>query len=209
MKFLITAGPTREFLDPVRFLSNPSSGKMGFALAAAASKHGHEVFLVSGPVSLPTPPGVKRENVVTACDMEKAVFSHLEDIEVIIMVAAVADYRPDHYSVSKIKKTRDEISLKLVRNPDILKKLGEKKNYFLVGFAAETENVIENAKKKLLLKNLDLIVTNQINRDGAGFEGDTNSVAVISSFGEVVHIPLSTKQEIAEKIIGIIEKETR
>jgi phosphopantothenoylcysteine decarboxylase / phosphopantothenate---cysteine ligase len=205
MKFIVTAGPTREFLDPFRFISNPSSGKMGFALARAARDRGAEVVLISGPVSLPPVSGVEFIPVVSAREMRSAVRSRLPGAGAVIMAAAVSDYRPARYSRRKLKKGSAGQTLSLVRNPDILEELGKSKGeLFLAGFSAETENIIDNAAKKLKSKHLDLIVANDISAPGSGFVSETNRAVVIDRDGSVEEWPLMSKDELAERIVGRI-----
>ncbi len=202
MKFIITAGPTREFLDPFRFISNPSSGKMGFALARAARERGGEVVLISGPVSLAPPPGVEFVPVTSARRMRDEVMKHLPGAGAVIMAAAVSDYRPARYSREKLKKGPGRLSLDLVRNPDILGELGRKQgDLVLAGFSAETENIVDNAAEKLKSKNLDLIVGNDISDPGSGFAAETNRAVVIDRAGVVEEWPLLTKDELAQRII--------
>ncbi len=202
MKFIVTAGPTREFLDPFRFISNPSSGKMGFALARAARERGGEVALISGPVVLDPPPGVELVPVTSARRMRDEVFRRLPGAGAVIMAAAVSDYRPARYSRKKLKKGPGRLSLDLVRTPDILGELGRKKGeVVLVGFSAETENIVDNAAEKLKSKNLDLIVGNDISAPGSGFAAETNRAVVIDRTGVVEEWPLLTKNELAERII--------
>ncbi|MCX8012556.1 MAG: bifunctional phosphopantothenoylcysteine decarboxylase/phosphopantothenate--cysteine ligase CoaBC, partial [Desulfobacterota bacterium] len=173
-KILVTSGPTREPLDPVRFITNRSSGKMGYALAQAASNRGAEVTLVTGPTHL-SPPPVKIISVETAVQMHQETIRLYFSMDVVIMAAAVADYRPEDFSCQKLKKREEKISVSLVKNPDILAEMGKNKgDTFLVGFAAETENLLSNAKKKLKEKNVDLIIANDVTQSGAGFESDTN-----------------------------------
>ena len=201
-KILITAGPTVETIDPVRFITNRSTGKMGYALAEAAESRGATVTLISGPTSLKAPGEVKLISTTSAVNMLETVMEHFEKQDVIIKSAAVADYRPAVISDSKIKKADGELQLTLVRNPDILMELGKiKGNKVLVGFAAETDNVIEYAKSKIIKKNLDFIVANDIKAEGAGFGTDTNIVYIIDNKDEVTKIDLSTKLEIAHKIL--------
>ena len=205
MKFLITAGPTREFIDPFRFISNPSSGKMGYALAAAAYRRGQEVILITGPVELAPPRGVKTIPVISAREMEKAVLSYFPDCEVVIMSAAVSDYRPLKVSPRKLKKKEKTTSLRLVRNPDILKKLGKKNGKkILIGFSAETENIIDDARQKMRLKNLNFVVANDINPSAGGFGKDSIQVTVLSREGQSWVWPLLTKTEVARRIVEII-----
>lgn len=203
-KVLVTAGPTQESLDPVRFLTNHSSGKMGYAIAEAASNRGAEVVLVSGPVSISQPLFVKKIDVTTAKEMFEAVKSEYDDADIVIKAAAVADYRPKNVSSEKIKKFDGEAKIELERTDDILKYLGEhKKNQFLCGFSMETQNMIENSKSKLEKKNLDMIAANNLKVKGAGFQGDTNVVTLITK-NSVKELPILTKQEIAHKILDEI-----
>ncbi|HIJ39686.1 MAG TPA: bifunctional phosphopantothenoylcysteine decarboxylase/phosphopantothenate--cysteine ligase CoaBC [Deltaproteobacteria bacterium] len=204
IKILVTAGPTEEPIDPVRFITNRSSGKMGYALARAAADRGAEVILVSGPSSLNTPPGVTLCKVRTALEMRDTVFEHRHDCAVIIKAAAVSDYRPKEAADQKIKKGDAGISLDLIRNPDILFELGQKKYDFphvLVGFAAETQELLANAMEKVKKKNLDMIVANDVSRSDAGFATDTNQVKIIYADGRVEDSPLLTKDEVAGLIL--------
>ena len=199
---LVTAGPTREEIDPVRYISNYSSGKMGFAIAAAAQQRGAQVTLIAGPTNLTVPVGVRCVPVFSADEMRTAVFTHLDNVDVVIKAAAVADYRPVDRSVQKMKKTADKLTLKLEKNPDILTELGQQKGgLVLVGFAAETERLLVHAAEKLQKKNLDLIVANDINRDGAGFDGDTNIVKFLSADGQVEELALMSKKEVARQLL--------
>lgn len=207
MKFLVTAGPTREFLDPVRFLSNRSSGRMGYAVAAAAAARGHEVVLISGPVALATPPAVRVVNVVSALDMLAAVEAEMEKCDALVMCAAVADWRPKVFSESKLKKRDMAARIELVPNPDILSALRPRKgNRIFAGFAAETGNLLEEAQGKLLRKGLDIIVANDVTQPGAGFETDTNIVTILSTDAEPEHLPLMGKDAVAVRIIERIER---
>lgn len=200
-RVLITAGPTREALDPVRYLTNHSTGKMGYAIAEAAAAMGAEVKLVSGPVELPAPEGVQRINVESARDMFEAVMSDLSH-DIIIMTAAVADYRPKTAQTQKIKKVEGDLTLELTRNPDILFEVGKvKSNQILIGFAAETEHVLEHATAKLRKKNLDMIVANDVTVQGAGFGSDTNVVTFITSDGEQTAFDQMEKSEVAKAIL--------
>lgn len=203
---IVTAGPTREPMDPVRFFTNRSSGKMGYALAEAARDAGAEVVLISGPVSLETPQGVRRVNVNTADEMLHAVLQDLPRANVVIKAAAVADYRPVEVADHKIKKTGEEIVVRLERTPDIAEEVGRRKqpHQLLVGFAAETEQVATYAQDKLKRKNMDLIVANDVTQPGAGFEGDTNIVTVYDKEGEVLRLPVLSKREVARRLIGLI-----
>ena len=199
---LVTAGPTREEIDPVRYISNYSSGKMGFAIAAAAQQRGAQVTLIAGPTNLTVPVGVRCVPVFSADEMRTAVFTHLDNVDVVIKAAAVADYRPVDRSVQKMKKTADKLTLKLEKNPDILAELGQKKGELvLVGFAAETERLLVHAAEKLQKKNLDLIVANDITRDGAGFDGDTNIVKFLSADGRVEELEQMSKKEVARQLL--------
>ncbi len=201
---LVTAGPTRESLDPVRFLSNHSSGRMGYALAQAAGERGARVLLVSGPTALEPPSGVDYYPVESAREMYAAVMDNLHLADIIIKTAAVADYRPEKNYAQKIKKT-GEMTIRLVRNPDILKELGSReRTFYLVGFAAETENLLQNARRKLREKNLDLIVANDLTQKGAGFAGETNQVSLIFGDGNIEEVPLMSKYELAHLILDRI-----
>jgi len=203
MKILVTAGPTRERLDPVRFISNRSSGKMGYAIACAARDAGHEVTLVSGPVSLPAPEGVSLVRVESAADMARAVFDAFPRQDLVIMAAAVADYRPVEISEKKIKKQPGDFVLRLERTMDILAELGKRKcpGQILAGFAAESENLLENARKKLAEKNLDWIAANTVSD---GFGTDTNTVTLLGRNGEALVIGPDSKARVAAKIVEII-----
>ena len=201
-RFLVTAGPTREHIDPVRYISNPSSGKMGFAVARAARQRGAEVTLVTGPVTLPDPVDVLVIRTGTAREMAAAVMNHFNTVDVVVKTAAVSDYRPESEARHKIKKTRDEMILNLIRNQDILKALGRKKNrQFLIGFAAETDELRENAKKKLKEKNLDILVGNLIGPPDAGFESDNNTVSLFYRNGTVESWPAMSKDTVAHALL--------
>ena len=207
MRFIITAGPTREFLDPFRFISNPSSGKMGYALARTAVERGQEVVLISGPVELPPVSGALLIPVTSALEMRAEVNKHFPSADVVIMAAAVSDYRPVRRFPFKLKKSEKEISLPLVKNPDILEELGRiKGDKILVGFSAETDNCIDNARKKLKSKHLDLIVANDISIPGSGFSSDTNQVVLIDRRGEVDDLPMMSKETLAGLIIDRVIK---
>ena len=202
---LVTAGATREFIDPVRFISNPSSGKMGYSVAQAAWLRGANVTLISAHAEIPPPYGVKTIKVENSNDMYKEVVSNLKDKDIVIKAAAVGDYRVKNKSSGKIKKSSDSISIELHRTKDILKEIGKQKNgAFIVGFAAETENLVANSKEKLKNKKADLIVTNNINQEGAGFGLDTNIVNIINSKGKVTEFPLMSKADIGHKILDIV-----
>jgi len=207
-KVLITAGPTREYLDPIRYLSNGSSGKMGFSLARAAHQRGAEVTLISGPNSLPRPcGGIEYIPVTSTQEMMQALEQHFPSSSVTIMTAAVCDFRPVQRASHKIKKrSLPGYSIEVENTPDILKRLGQiKKEQILVGFAAETEDMLANALAKLQEKNLDLICGNDITQPGAGFEGDTNIVTLIDARQRIVHLPLMSKDKAAEKILDKVE----
>ncbi len=200
-KVLITAGPTREAIDPVRYLSNHSSGKMGYALAQAAADSGAEVILVSGPVSLPSPARVRRIDVQSAQDMLAAVQAEINGTDLFIACAAVADYRVNQIATQKIKKTDETLSLELVRNPDILEIVGQMdERPFCVGFAAESEKVLEHARAKLQRKNIDLIIANDISREDIGFGKDENEVVLIAPT-EDTPIPKTDKHLLARQLI--------
>jgi len=210
MKILVAAGPTREPIDPVRFISNRSSGKMGYAIASAALKNGHAVLLVSGPVAIKPPAKAKLVRVVTAREMLSAVKANLPKCDALIMAAAVSDWRPAKISKVKIKKHRMPRALPLARNPDILRIVaGEKGKRIFIGFAAETGHLRAEALRKLRAKNLDLIVANDIRRTDAGFEADTNRVTFFSADGKQAKLPLMTKEKVAERIVAWLEKERR
>ncbi|MDD5711659.1 MAG: bifunctional phosphopantothenoylcysteine decarboxylase/phosphopantothenate--cysteine ligase CoaBC, partial [Smithellaceae bacterium] len=198
-RFLITAGPTREPFDPVRFITNYSSGKMGYALARAARRRGAEVTLVSGPVSLSVPRGVTRVSVSSALQMKDAVMTNLDTATIVIKAAAVADYRPSHCEGEKIKKKEGTLEICLERNPDIIAEIGKRKgNRTLVGFAMESENLLENAREKLMAKNMDLIVANDLTMEGAGFQTDTNVIKILYPDGVVEELPRMEKLAVAD-----------
>lgn len=199
---LVTAGPTREAIDPVRFISNHSTGKMGYAIARGASLRGARVILVSGPVSIEPPLFAELVPVVSAEDMYNAVMKYKDEADIIIKSAAVADYTPVTISNEKIKKQDGDMSIELKRTKDILKELGQsrRENQFICGFAMETENLIENAVKKLESKNVDMIVANSLKTEGAGFGTDTNAVTLITKDGKT-ELPLMSKIDVAMKIL--------
>jgi phosphopantothenoylcysteine decarboxylase/phosphopantothenate--cysteine ligase len=198
---LITAGPTQEPLDPVRYLSNRSSGKMGYALAEAAAARGARVILISGPVMLAAPAGVELVRVRTALEMRQAVMDHLEQTTMIIKAAAVADYQRTNPPQQKVKKTAARLSLELDPTPDILAEAGRKKgDRLLVGFAAETENLIEEARRKLKSKNCDMVVANLVSQQGIGFESDENEVTLVLSTGETIPVARAPKSAISHRI---------
>jgi phosphopantothenoylcysteine decarboxylase/phosphopantothenate--cysteine ligase len=204
---LITAGPTQEPLDPVRYISNRSSGKMGYALAEAAAQRSAEVILVSGPVQLPEPRGVRVLHVRTALEMHDAVMAHLSEASIIVKAAAVADYHLAQVPRHKIKKTAMRMSLDLDPTLDILAELGRKKgDRLLIGFAAETENLIESARQKLASKNCDMIVANLVNQEATGFEADENEVVLVLSTGETIPLSRAPKRQIADRIFDQVLK---
>jgi phosphopantothenoylcysteine decarboxylase/phosphopantothenate--cysteine ligase len=200
-KLLITAGPNREPLDPVRYLSNRSSGKMGYALARAGLRRGAEVLLISGPTELEPPAGARLISVTTAAEMRGAILEELPNCTAVIMAAAVSDYRPVDFAKKKMKRGKGPIELRLEPNPDILKEIGARRNgKMVVGFAAETEELLANAEKKLRDKNLDMIVANNVSETGAGFDVDTNVATILDRNGAVRSLPLMSKDELAEEI---------
>lgn len=206
-RVLITAGPTQEPLDPVRFVSNRSSGKMGYALADAAASRGAHVVLVSGPVSLPPPLGVEVVRVRTAQEMRTAVMEHLGPSTIIIKAAAVADYHLAKVPQHKMKKTAARLSLELDPTPDILAEVGQKKgDRLLIGFAAETDHLVEEARRKMQTKNCDLVVANFVGHEGTGFESDLNEVTMVTRGGETIHAGPAEKSAIAEVILDQVLK---
>ena len=207
---LVTAGPTREAIDPVRFVSNNSTGKMGYAIAEKAAQRGARVFLVSGPVNISTPYGVERFDVVSAQEMYNKVMELFRECDIVIKAAAVADYAPLTAYSQKVKKESLELELKLKKNPDILYELGKiKDDKIIVGFAMETEKLVENAALKVKKKNLDFIVANDLNEPGAGFAADTNVVKIIDSEGNIESIPQKSKLEVADIILDRIRDKKR
>ena len=205
-RILVTAAGTEEALDPVRFLGNRSTGRMGFAVAAEAARRGAQVVLVAGPTPLVTPVGVRRVDVRSARDMHAAVLAEYDSVDAVIKAAAVADYRPAEIAAHKIKKSDGELTLTLTRNPDILYELGQKKRHqILVGFAAETQNVAEYARGKLAKKNLDFIVANNVAEKDAGFGVPTNHVQIFYADGRAEDHPLMEKSELAGVILDRLE----
>ncbi|NGU40534.1 bifunctional phosphopantothenoylcysteine decarboxylase/phosphopantothenate--cysteine ligase CoaBC [Clostridium perfringens] len=205
-KVVVTAGPTMVPIDPVRVLTNRSSGKMGYSIAEEARDRGAEVVLISGPTSLRKPNGIKVIDIKTNEDMFNAIKNEFKDADIVIKSAAVADYKAKNYSNEKIKKTGDDLNLIFERDRDILKTLGDmKKNQILVGFAAESSNLKENAKGKLDRKNLDYIVANDISKPETGFASDENKVTIISKSGEEVSLEKMSKREVAKNIFDIIK----
>ena len=207
---LITAGPTYEAIDPVRFIGNHSSGKMGFSLAEEAVKRGAKVILISGPTSQKTDyKNIEIHRVTSAKEMYDEVFKYYEKVDIAIASAAVADYAPKIVAKEKIKKSEEEFTIELVKNPDILKTMGEKKTHqFLVGFALETQNEEENAKSKLQKKNLDMIVLNSLRDEGAGFQKDTNKVKILTH-SEQKEFSLKSKDEVAKDILDFVETQLK
>ncbi|EYE89272.1 phosphopantothenoylcysteine decarboxylase [Fervidicella metallireducens AeB] len=204
-KILVTAGPTREDIDPVRYITNRSSGKMGYAIAKAARNRGAEVILISGPTKLPRPEGVKFIGINSATEMYNEVLKHFDEVDIVIKSAAVADYRPLEKSEKKIKKSDDDMSIPLTKNKDILFELGKiKKNQLLIGFAAETDDLVCNAKNKVCKKNLDFIVANDVTMEKSGFDVDTNTVKIIDRDGTIIQLPNMAKEEVAHNILDHI-----
>jgi phosphopantothenoylcysteine decarboxylase/phosphopantothenate--cysteine ligase len=214
LKILVTAGATTEAIDPVRYMTNRSSGKMGYALAGAAGRRGADVILVSGPTHLRPPRNVAFKGVNTAEEMRQAVLEDWTTCDVILKAAAVLDYKPQQASAHKIKKLEEIQTLELVRNPDILAELGvsrENRRCLLVGFAAETQDLLARASEKLQRKNLDMIVANDVSREDAGFAVDTNAVRLIYRDGQMEELPLMSKEEVADHVLDRIKRlwETR
>jgi phosphopantothenoylcysteine decarboxylase/phosphopantothenate--cysteine ligase len=205
-RVVVTAGPTRESIDPVRFVSNPSSGRQGFALAQAALDLGAEVTLIAGPTHLPTPVGAERVGVVTAQGMHDVVLATAGDADVLLMAAAVGDFRPEKAAAQKIKKGDHDLGVRMVRTPDILSAVAVRRAdggfpRVVVGFAAESENLVENARDKLMAKNLDLIVANDVTARDAGFAAETNRVTILDRDGDVERLPLMGKTAVAEAVM--------
>ncbi|MDQ5985273.1 MAG: phosphopantothenoylcysteine decarboxylase / phosphopantothenate---cysteine ligase [Syntrophus sp. SKADARSKE-3] len=206
-RLLVTAGPTREPFDPVRFISNHSSGKMGYALAIAARRRGADVTLISGPSALPVPQGVTFLSVTTAQEMRDCVVKHFENATVVIKAAAVADYRPCQQAVQKIKKKAGPMVLELERNPDIIAEIAKNKGHrIVVGFAMETENILENALSKLKKKGLDFIVANDLREAGAGFQCDTNVIKILGEDGNTEALPMMDKLDAANCILDRLKR---
>lgn len=199
---LVTAGPTQEAIDPVRYVSNRSSGKMGYAIAEAAAKRGARVVLVSGPVNIPAPSDVELISVRTAHEMRKAVMEHLAESTIIVKSAAVADYYISAVPKQKLKKTATRLSLEFDPTPDILAEIGQHKgDRLLIGFVAETQNLVEEARRKMISKQCDMVVANVVNQEGIGFESDRNEVEILTRSGQTVHVGPADKKEIAERIL--------
>ncbi|MBE0479335.1 bifunctional phosphopantothenoylcysteine decarboxylase/phosphopantothenate--cysteine ligase CoaBC [Candidatus Aerophobetes bacterium] len=205
--FLITAGPTREPLDRVRFISNYSSGKMGFAIAKEAKERGARVILIAGPTWIEPPPGIKLYRVETANQMLEKVREHFRQVDGLIMASAVSDFRPLFVHKGKIKKEgKEKITLEFVKNPDILEEVAKiKGDKIVVGFCAETENLLEEARKKLSCKNMNLVVANDLTEEGAGFGVDTNKVTIMDAQGKLTHLPLMSKYEVAREILNHVK----
>jgi len=204
VRFLVTAGPTQEPIDPVRFLSNRSSGRMGYAIASAALEAGHAVTLISGRVNLQPPAGATLIQVITSDDMYRAVNEHTAESDVLVMCAAVADYRPAQYSEQKIKKSSDRLILELVPTRDILASIPSDRKFLVVGFAAETNDLESYARQKLEKKNLDLIVANDVSRPGIGMESANNEVTILFPDGKTETIARTSKKNIAHRLVKII-----
>ena len=210
VRLLVTAGGTREAIDPVRYIGNRSSGKMGYAIAAVAAERGAEVILVSGPVSLAAPTGVTRVSVESALEMRDAVLAAFPTVDIVIKAAAVADYRPDVVAEQKIKKQSSSMTVNLIKNPDILAELGSSKSsQFLVGFAAETQDLAKNATEKLRRKNLDMLVANDVTQAGAGFESETNIVKVFYQDGVSEELPQMSKRELAAVLLDRVQQKRK
>jgi phosphopantothenoylcysteine decarboxylase / phosphopantothenate---cysteine ligase len=207
-KCLVTAGPTYEAIDPVRFIGNRSSGKMGIEIARELAERGAKVHLILGPSSQPIPENIKYTRVESAEQMYQAVMRKKEWLDIGIFSAAVADYTPKFVADEKIKKTDEEFSIELVKTKDILKEVGlnKKENQFIVGFALETNKEIEHAKAKLERKNLDMIILNSLKNEGAGFQHDTNQISILDRQNNITHFELKTKKEVARDIVDYIEK---
>jgi phosphopantothenoylcysteine decarboxylase/phosphopantothenate--cysteine ligase len=208
VRFLITAGPTREPIDPVRYISNRSSGKMGYAIAEAALAGGHHVTLISGPVNLEAPRGTQLISVLTSDEMFDAVHRHADQFDICVMCAAVADYKPANFSSTKIKKSGEMLSLELIPTRDILDSLGRRRDrqFLLIGFAAETDHVEENAAKKLRQKDCDIIVANDVSSANSGMESEVNEVTILFRNGEKEKISRAPKRIIARELVKIFFK---
>jgi phosphopantothenoylcysteine decarboxylase/phosphopantothenate--cysteine ligase len=210
VRLLVTAGGTREAIDPVRYIGNRSSGKMGYAIAAVAAERGAEVTLISGPVALAAPPGVTRISVESALEMRDAVLAAFPTVDIVIKAAAVADYRPEVVAEQKIKKQSSSMTVDLIKNPDILAELGSSKSgQFLVGFAAETQDLAKNAAEKLRRKNLDMLVANDVTQAGAGFESETNIVKVFYQDGVSEELPQMSKRELAAVLLDRVQQKRK
>ncbi len=206
MRFVVTAGPTREAIDPVRFISNRSSGKMGYAMAEAALAKNHDVTLISGPAAIEPPPGAKLVSILSADDLYRAVHRSLRRCDVFVMCAAVSDYKPARPSARKLKKEKKGFVLQLVATRDILASLPKRRRYLVVGFAAETHDLTKNARKKLRDKNCDAIVANDVSGRETGMESDENEVTIFFRGGEIRKILRAPKKNIARALVKIFEK---
>jgi phosphopantothenoylcysteine decarboxylase/phosphopantothenate--cysteine ligase len=202
-RILVTAGPTQEFFDPVRYLSNPSSGKMGYAVAEEAARRGAQVTLISGPTSLPDPPGITLHRVVSARQMHQAVMRNVSKADAIVLAAAVSDYRPEGQEAHKRKKSSAPLQTTLIANPDIAAAVREKKStrQIVIGFAAETRDLVQQAKQKLATKGFDMIVANRVGQPGSGFQSDYNEVTLIDTRGTIQALPRMTKIEVASRVL--------
>jgi phosphopantothenoylcysteine decarboxylase/phosphopantothenate--cysteine ligase len=211
MRIVISAGPTREAIDPVRFITNRSTGKMGYAIAEAARERGLQVTLVSGPVNLERPAGVDFIQIESAADMAQAMKKSAETADIIVMAAAVADYRPKQYSTSKVKKSDGDMVIELERTEDVLLSLGKlkKPHQILVGFAAETDDLLKNAQGKLERKNLDYIAANIVGVPGRGFAADNNAITLIARDGSRTEIAQQSKKDLADALLRHILKNTK
>jgi phosphopantothenoylcysteine decarboxylase/phosphopantothenate--cysteine ligase len=205
VRFLVTAGPTREAIDPVRYISNRSSGKMGYAIAEAAIEAGHDVTLISGPANLQPPHGARLMSILTSDEMHDAVHRHLRDCDVLVMCAAVADYKPAKPSAQKIKKRDETFSLELAPTRDILASLPQDRQFLVVGFAAETQNLKDNAQNKLRQKNCDIVVANDVSHSNIGMERDENEVTVFFKNGQEKKFSRAPKQNLARELVKIFE----
>jgi len=206
VRFVVTAGPTREAIDPVRFISNRSSGKMGYAIAEAALAKKYEVTLISGPASIAPPRGAKNVSIITSDELYAAVHRAIRECDVLVMCAAVADYKPAAVSARKMKKRKTSFALTLVPTRDILASLPKRRNYLVVGFAAETHDLKQNAQKKLRAKNCDVIVANDVSGSETGMESDENEVTIFFRNGESKKISRASKKIIARELVKIISK---
>jgi phosphopantothenoylcysteine decarboxylase/phosphopantothenate--cysteine ligase len=206
VRFVVTAGPTREAIDPVRFISNRSSGKMGYAIAEAALASGHEVTLISGPASIAPPRGAKNVSIVTSDELHEAVHRAVRKCDVLVMSAAVSDYKPAAPAARKLKKRKSSFALRLIPTRDVLASLPKRRRYLVVGFAAETHDLKINAQKKLRAKNCDAIVANDVSGTAIGMESDENEVTVFFRNGEIKKIPRALKENIARELVKIIAK---
>jgi phosphopantothenoylcysteine decarboxylase / phosphopantothenate---cysteine ligase len=206
VRFVVTAGPTREAIDPVRFISNRSSGKMGYAIAEAALAKKNAVTLISGPASIAPPRGAKIVSIITSDELYDAVHRAIRECDVLVMCAAVADYKPAAVSLRKMKKRKSSLALKLIPTRDILSSLSKRRNYLVVGFAAETHDLKQNAQKKLRAKNCDAIVANDVSGSETGMESDENEVTIFFRNGESTKISRASKKIIARELVKIISK---